>query len=88
MESYHSSSKHSPFSMQVDGTLILLYFTLCTVIFSGILNLSCLVNKEWTMYCYETINISLFSELTTVYFILPEVGCCKRTGLGVIQCQS
>ena len=24
-----------------------------TVIFSGVLNLSCLVNKEWTMYCCE-----------------------------------
>ena len=23
------------------------------VIFSGVLNLSCLVNKEWTMYCCE-----------------------------------
>ena len=24
-----------------------------TVIFSGVLYLSCLVNKEWTMYCCE-----------------------------------
>ena len=23
------------------------------VIYSGVLNLSCLVNKEWTMYCCE-----------------------------------
>ena len=23
------------------------------VIFSGVLNMSCLVNKEWTMYCCE-----------------------------------
>ena len=23
------------------------------VIFSSVLNLSCLVNKEWTMYCCE-----------------------------------
>ena len=26
-----------------------------------------------------TINVSLFNELTTVFFILPEVGCCKWT---------
>ena len=25
----------------------------CIVIFSGVLYLSCLVNKEWTMYCCE-----------------------------------
>ena len=31
------------------------------------------------------INISFILKLTTEFFILPEVGCCKRTGLGVFK---
>ena len=49
--------------------------------------LTCLVQSIKNGVCIVVNNkyISLFSKLTTVYFILPEVGCCKRTDLGVIQ---